>query len=190
MPAKRKRRQGTLDSLKRSKAFVTPEREPKKIFHGKRAVPKPPVAATSTVAKKKETKVLEHQKNLPLAIYQNCKYDRRGQSKTIPKEFFDAALQIEDICIIPKDFGRSIKYGPFSGISYEERLVSSFLSGSIKLKKKKLKMFSNVVQTKAMKTCMKNLSMEYDGDLDNLSIERALYLMDGNMDRSKVLLEE
>ena len=48
-------------------------------------------------------------------------------------------------------------------------------------------MFSNVVQTKAMKTCMKNLSMEYDGDLDNLS-ERALYLMDGNMDRSKVLL--
>ena len=183
MPAKRKRRQGTLDSLKRSKAFVTPEREPKKKFHGKqRAVPKSQVT--------KETKVLEHQKNLPLAIYQNCKYDRRGQSKTISKEFFDAALQIEDMCIIPKDFGRSVKYGPFSGISYEERLVSSFLSGSIKLKKKKLKMFSNVVQTKTMKTCMKNLSMEYDGDLDNISIERALYLMDGNMERSKVLLEE
>ena len=68
--------------------------------------------------------------------------------------------------------------------------MSSFLSGSINLKKKKLKMFSNVVQTKAMKTCIKKLSMEYDGDLDNLSIERALYLMDGNMDRSKVLLEE
>ena len=103
MPAKRKRRQGTLDSLKRSKALLH-QNENQKIFHGKRAVPKPPVAATSTVAKKKETKVVEHQKNLPLAIYQNCKYDRRGHSKTIPKEFFDAALQIEDICIF-KSFG-------------------------------------------------------------------------------------
>lgn len=190
MSTKRKRRQGTLDSLKRSKAFITPEREPNKKIHGKRAVSKALVSTPSTVAKTKEVGVLEHQKNLPLAIYQNCKYDRRGQSKTISKEFFDAALQIEVMCIIPSDFGRSVKYGPFSGISYEERLVSSFLSGTIKLKKSKLKMFSNVVQTKTMKGCIKSLSMEYDGDLDRLSIERALYLMDGNMEKSKVLLEE
>ena len=155
----------TLDSLKRSKAFVTPEREPKNI-PWQTGCTKTPVAATSTVAKTKETKVLEHQKNLPLAIYQNFKYDRRGHSKTIPKEFFDAALQIEDICI-SKGFWPINKIRAVLGISYEERLVSSFLSGSIKLKQKKIKVFSNVVQTKAMKTCIKNLSMEYDGDLDN-----------------------
>ena len=43
--------------------------------------------------------------------------------------------------------------------------MSSFLSGSITLKNNKLKMFSNVVQTKTMKACIKKLSMEYDGDL-------------------------
>ena len=181
MSTKRKRRQGTLDAFKRTKAFVTPEQEPIK----NKIVKKQKSSPSSSVKKKL---VLAHQENLPLSIYKNCKYDMRGVSKTIAKEYVDASSQIEQICTIPFDFGRSIQYGALSGICYEERLVDSFLSGKILLNKNKQKMFLKVVSNQTMKNKMEELSNEYD--CNETCIQRALYLMNGDVDKVKVLLDE
>eukprot|EP00943_MAST-04B_sp_MAST-4B-sp1_P006895 g6895.t1 len=186
MPAKRKRQQGTLDSFKRSKAFITPPRGPIK----KSLRDNDPSKSSSSANKKLKLVVLAHQENLPMSIYKNCHYDIRGKSTTIAKEFTEAASQIEEICNIPVDFGRSIKFGALSGIAYEERLVDSFLSNKIPLKKNKQKIFLNVLSNETMKNKVTDLSNEYDGDCDKISIERALYLMNGNVSKVKILLDE
>jgi hypothetical protein len=185
MPNKRKRHQGTLDSFKRSKAFITPPRGPiKKNLRDNDS------SKSSSSANTKLKLVVAHQENLPISIYKNCNYDMRGKSTTIATEFIEAASQIEEMCNIPVDFGRSIKFGALSGISYEERLVDSFLSDKIPLKKNKQKIFLNVLSNETMKNKMKDLSNEYDGDYDKISIERALYLMNGNVSKVKILLDE
>ena len=71
MSTKRKRRQGTLDAFKRTKAFVTPEQEPIK----NKIVKKQKSSPSSSVKKKL---VLADQENLPLSIYKNCKYDNKS----------------------------------------------------------------------------------------------------------------
>ena len=67
----------------------------------------------------KETKVLEHQKNLPCDLPNASMID--GGSLKPFKRVFRCSLANRGHVHNSKDFGRSVKYGPFSGISYEER---------------------------------------------------------------------
>mmetsp|Transcript_24170 Transcript_24170/g.75595 ORF Transcript_24170/g.75595 Transcript_24170/m.75595 type:complete len:152 (+) Transcript_24170:51-506(+) len=62
----------------------------------------------------------------PSALNKLIFYTREGESDSLPPEKRTIYDFIVSSCEVPADFERNHKYGPKSGISYEERLINAF----------------------------------------------------------------
>jgi hypothetical protein len=74
---------------------------------------------------------------VPGNIHLMVNYAEKGRSnKTLSRATLSAAEKVAKECDVPKNFSfGSATYGPLSGLTHEERLVSCFLSGKIETKK-------------------------------------------------------
>jgi len=112
-PAKKRGLDSFLDK-KKEPALVTP--------------PKQAPRARET----KRRKVAQQQEYVPTYIHKNVEYQRKGETKD---EMQVAAFKlVEKHFDIPDDFENNRKYGPLSGVSFEERAISAYSLGLLEPK--------------------------------------------------------
>ena len=98
----------------------------------------------------KEETELSTENFVPENIHRMVNYARKGESnKRLGKTVLDAAQRVTKHCDLPKNFSfGSATYGPLSGLTHEERLVTCFLSGKIQ-PRKSYKLSANMKKTAA-----------------------------------------
>jgi hypothetical protein len=112
----------TLDHfVRRESAIVDPKRQETK----KPVVNR--VDSTSTVpAAEPETKpVVDDGSGF---LFRLLGYDRAGE-RTLAPNVLKVVAHIQRNFVVPDDFDRNLKFGPLSGMSTEERLISSYEHG-------------------------------------------------------------
>ena len=111
-PAK-KRGADTVFDKKSQPALVTP---PKK----------------ETAREIKRRKVEQEKEYVPTYIHKNVEYRRKGQTKD--NNLVATFKLVEKHYEIPGDFENNRKYGPLSGVSFEERAISAYSLGLLEPK--------------------------------------------------------
>lgn len=71
---------------------------------------------------------------VPTYIHKNLSYQREGKAylSETTRKVFD---MVKEHFVIPDDFEQSRKYGPLSGICFEERVIRAYNFGTLKAKK-------------------------------------------------------
>lgn len=83
--------------------------------------------ASSLKLKEKKGKKLDFdESNFPSALNKLLFYSREGEAHDLVPGLVKVYEFVLRTCEIPEDFEANHKYGPKSGISYEERLVNAF----------------------------------------------------------------
>lgn len=116
-PAKKRNFDSFFGKAKPQAALVTP---PKK----QQAAAVHRHVAEASPSKKQKVGTSSEQEYIPKYIHKNVEYKRKGQTK-------DSTLVatyelVEKYYEIPDDFENNRKYGPLSGVSYEERAIAAY----------------------------------------------------------------
>lgn len=70
---------------------------------------------------------------VPTYIHKNLEYHRKGEaSDALPSKTLKIFQLITDHYAIPRDLEQSRSYGPLSGSTYEERVISAYRLGKLK----------------------------------------------------------
>ena len=84
---------------------------------------------TTTKIKMLQTKSDDY---IPSYIHKNVEYVRKGQIMKLSPTQSKVLRWIGDHCEIPKDFEQNRKYGPLSGSSYADRVITAYRLGLLK----------------------------------------------------------
>jgi len=103
------------------------------------ATPKKAKPASATVvtpaqatAQKKKQEDVTTDEYVPKHIHKNVDYHRKGEAAdALPAKTLKAFQLISECYIIPNDIEQSRAYGPLSGSSYEERVISAYRLGKL-----------------------------------------------------------
>ena len=105
------------------------------------ATPKRGTAATAIVTPGDEATAQKNNKKdngkiedyVPIHIHKNLEYHREGEaSDALPAKTLKVFRLILKHFTIPRDFEQSRFYGPLSGSTYEERVISAYRLGKLK----------------------------------------------------------
>ena len=93
-------------------------------------------ATETTVVKSTSSTQVDDRKTaeyVPTYIHKNVEYHRKGEaSNSLPSKTLNVFQLITDHYAIPKDLEQSRSYGPLSGSTYEERVISAYRLGKLK----------------------------------------------------------
>mmetsp|Transcript_11553 Transcript_11553/g.26742 ORF Transcript_11553/g.26742 Transcript_11553/m.26742 type:complete len:167 (+) Transcript_11553:35-535(+) len=76
----------------------------------------------------------EEEPYVPTYIYKNVSYTRRGIAEGLPASTLRTFALVEKHFVIPKHFEQNRAYGPLSGTSFEERVISAYHVGFLEPK--------------------------------------------------------
>ena len=114
---------GNGSDAKRPKAASTPKRGKKSAA----TIVTPAQSASKT--KKKKDAIEEY---VPIHIHKNVDYHRKGQAAdALSPNTLKAFQLIEQHYEIPNDLEQSRAYGPLSGSTYEERVITAYRLGKL-----------------------------------------------------------
>mmetsp|Transcript_33265 Transcript_33265/g.105190 ORF Transcript_33265/g.105190 Transcript_33265/m.105190 type:complete len:177 (-) Transcript_33265:890-1420(-) len=72
----------------------------------------------------------ENEEYVPVHLYNHLEYSRRGE-KNLPENEARAFSLVEDHYNIPKNIEKDARFGPLSGLSFEERALAAYAQGAL-----------------------------------------------------------